>query len=162
MCKDTRDYRETTSRARRMRTGGNGITPDNLFDSTNPTTIEPDDAASPGTATTAARIDHTHAITAGNPDTIEPDDTTWEGNNTTFARSDEPFNAMTVLPKGQLLRLPVVTISTLSLAPFLEPFNAMTVLPKGQLLRLPVVTISTLSLAPFLGAFNAMTVLPKG
>lgn len=56
--------------------------------SVNPTTIQPDDAASPGVGTSAAREDHTHAIVAATPGSILIGDAAAEGVATSFARSD--------------------------------------------------------------------------
>lgn len=53
-----------------------------------PGTIQPDDTASAGAATTAARSDHRHAIAAAAPGSIVPGDTASEGVATSFARSD--------------------------------------------------------------------------
>jgi hypothetical protein len=58
-----------------------------LSDAT-PDAITPDQAGSAGTATEAARADHSHAITAGAPSSINATQSNSEGNNTTFARSD--------------------------------------------------------------------------
>jgi hypothetical protein len=54
--------------------------------SSNPTTIEPDDAAATGSGTTWARADHKHAIVAAAAGAIT--DTAAEGSATSFARSD--------------------------------------------------------------------------
>lgn len=51
-------------------------------------TILPDDIAAEGAASTLARSDHKHAITAAVVGTISPDDTAAEGVATSFARSD--------------------------------------------------------------------------
>lgn len=53
-----------------------------------PGTIQPDDSASAGVATTAARSDHRHAIVAAAPGSIVPGDVASEGSATSFARSD--------------------------------------------------------------------------
>ncbi len=57
-----------------------------IFDSTVPTTIQPDDTASTGSATVAARRDHTHAIEADTPVAIGT--ALSEGISTSFARAD--------------------------------------------------------------------------
>jgi hypothetical protein len=54
---------------------------------TNPTTVQPDDAANPGVATTGSRSDHTHAIVADVAVTVT-DATNAEGASTSFARAD--------------------------------------------------------------------------
>ena len=53
-----------------------------------PGTIEPDDAAAEGSATTYSRGDHQHAIAAGTPGAVTPGDSAAEGSATAFARSD--------------------------------------------------------------------------
>jgi len=53
-----------------------------------PGTIEPDDAAQEGSATTYARGDHQHAIVAATPGAVTPGDSAAEGSATSFARSD--------------------------------------------------------------------------
>ena len=57
-----------------------------LFDATNPTTIQPDDAAAPGAATKAARRDHRHGIVADVPVAVGA--ALAEGVSTSFARAD--------------------------------------------------------------------------
>lgn len=60
-----------------------------LFDSTNPTTIQPDDAAGTGSAEIAAHRDHTHAIAAAAPaSNLTVATTNAEGDATSFARSN--------------------------------------------------------------------------
>lgn len=53
-----------------------------------PPSIDPDDAAAAGTATTLSRSDHQHAVVAAVAGTIAPDDAAAEGVATSFARSD--------------------------------------------------------------------------
>lgn len=57
-----------------------------LFDATVPTTIEPDDAASAGSAGVAARRDHVHAIATAAPVAVGTANA--EGASTSFARAD--------------------------------------------------------------------------
>lgn len=58
-----------------------------------PGTIEPDDAAAQGVATTAARVDHQHAIAAAAPGGFGA--TAAEGTSTSFSRADHvhPFDS---------------------------------------------------------------------
>jgi len=57
-----------------------------IFDSTNPTTIQPDDAAAVGTAAFTARRDHQHAIATDTP--VGIGGVLAEGTSTSFARAD--------------------------------------------------------------------------
>jgi hypothetical protein len=64
-----------------------------IFDGTDPASIEPDDAAGTGTAITAARRDHQHAIVCEAPDADSVNvAASAEGGNTTFARSNHTHN----------------------------------------------------------------------
>jgi len=63
----------------------NAVEPD--WGTTDPTTIQPGDAADPGSLDKVARLDHTHQITTGTPETIVPG-TSSEGTATSFSRSD--------------------------------------------------------------------------
>lgn len=64
--------------------GGGGSGPS--LATSNPSSIQPDDAAAPGIGTAAARSDHTHAISAGSASTVSG--TNAEGTSTSFARAD--------------------------------------------------------------------------
>jgi hypothetical protein len=71
------------------------------FFGTDPTTIEPDDAADPGTESEGwAAADHTHAIAAGTPSTLG--NTNTEGSASSFARSDH-IHASGMTAKGDIL-----------------------------------------------------------
>lgn len=66
-----------------------GFTRENApFDATAPTTIQADDAASAGSASTAARRDHKHAIVCDTPQSLTVGDANTEGSSTGFARGD--------------------------------------------------------------------------
>ncbi|MBN2393485.1 MAG: LamG domain-containing protein [Anaerolineae bacterium] len=59
-----------------------------IFDATAPTTIQPDDVATVGSATFAARRDHKHAIVTAAPGNQAIGDSATKGTATSFARSD--------------------------------------------------------------------------
>lgn len=67
-----------------------------------PTTIQPDDSASGGSAVTVARSDHRHAIAAATPGSISPNDAAAEGTATTFARSDHRHAITAAAPTTNL------------------------------------------------------------
>jgi hypothetical protein len=64
----------------------------------NPTTIEPDDAAAPGTALAASRADHQHAIDADAAANLAAGDTPAEGASTSFARADHQHGVPVAAP----------------------------------------------------------------
>lgn len=59
-------------------------------------TIDPDDSASAGALSTAARSDHQHAIVAATAGASRPNDAAAEGNATSFARSNHTHSRETV------------------------------------------------------------------
>jgi len=58
------------------------------FDATAPVTIVPDATGAAGSASVAARRDHTHGVACATPGSITPDASAAEGSATSFARSD--------------------------------------------------------------------------
>jgi len=71
-----------------------------VLSDTVPNTIEPDDAASAGTASEASRQDHEHAIVGAAAGNIAPDDTAAEGTATSFARSDHVHGITAAVPSS--------------------------------------------------------------
>jgi hypothetical protein len=67
-----------------------------------PSTIDPDDAASDGTSNFAARRDHQHAIAAAAPGNIEPDAAAAEGASGSFARADHTHGFACAAPSSTL------------------------------------------------------------
>jgi hypothetical protein len=65
-----------------------------------PGTIQPDDTAQEGSATTYSRGDHQHAITAGVPGAVTPGDSAAEGTATSFSRSDHQHAVTAAAPTG--------------------------------------------------------------
>ncbi len=71
-------------------------------------TIDPDDTASAGVATTVARADHQHAFTCDTPSALTETTTSAEGSSSSHARADH-VHATSVLPWGLLAAPTVLT-----------------------------------------------------
>lgn len=76
-----------------------------------PGTISPDDTAAEGVATSLARSDHRHAITAGAPAALTKTATSAESAGTGFAR-DAHVHATSALPWGVVARFEASTSQT--------------------------------------------------
>lgn len=67
-----------------------------------PGTIEPDDPAQQGVASTYSRSDHQHAIVADPPIAVTPGDTAAEGTSTAFARADHRHSVAAFAAPGTI------------------------------------------------------------
>jgi len=97
-----------------------GVAIASALTSTPPTTIEPDDTATQGVATTAARADHKHAIVAAAP-LVRVGMAHVEGTAASFARSDHAHAGGVMYARG------VVTSNVASLSAFvIAGFESLT------------------------------------
>lgn len=114
-----------------------------------PPSIDPDDAAAAGTATTLSRSDHQHAVVAAVAGTIAPDDAAAEGVATSFARSDH-VHAFTCATAAALTKTATASEGVAVTHARSDHVHATSALPWG-------VTIAPFSATTDSGAHSATT-----